>query len=107
MSWLSEVVCLVSRLSERGVCVNVYSLFDRKLKEFGPLVLSNNDASVKRAICEGIPGSGSTVEKYPEDFGLMLLGTFDVDSGMLVPEAVPLLVDGLDVILSSGGRDVR
>lgn len=89
--------------------MNVYSLLDVKLREYGPLVLANNDASVRRALCDGIPGSGGTVAKYPEDFNLMLLGTFDVETGMMVPEVVPLLVDNVAVILPprQEGADAR
>jgi len=89
--------------------MNIYSLLDVKLKEYGPLVLANNDASVRRALCDGIPGSGGTVAKYPEDFNLMLLGHFDVETGQIVPEVVPLLVDNVGVILPPrvGAPDAR
>jgi len=79
-------------ISKRETVMNIYSLYDRKLREFGPLVVSNNDESVVRALREGLPGSGGTVNKYPEDFDLMCLGALDVDTGLIVPERVPLLV---------------
>lgn len=85
--------------------MNIYSLFDRKLKEYGPLVLANNDASICRAMCDGIPGSGSTIAKYPEDFDCFLLGVFDSDTGMISPERVPHLVDNVAAILPPGRTD--
>lgn len=79
--------------------MNIYSLFDRKLKEFGNLLLANNDQSIRRSARDGIPGSGTMMEKHPADFEIRLLGTFDMDTGQIVPEEIPVLLDGLDVIL--------
>jgi len=87
-------------LRQRETAMLIYSLYDKKLREFGPLVLSNNDQSVVRALRDGIPGSGGTVAKYPEDFDLMQLGSFDAETGMIVPESVPLLVANVSVVMS-------
>lgn len=83
----------------------VYAMLDVKAREYGSLVLGANHQHVMRAIRDGIPGSGSTVEKYPEDFHLMHLGSFDPESGVLVPVAVPVLVAVVREILevSHGG----
>lgn len=70
----------------------VYSLFDRKMAEYGPLVLGNNDEAVKRALREVVSGSaGVTMVKFPEDFDLYCLGEFDQVSGELDGE-MPRLV---------------
>lgn len=83
--------------------MEIYSLFDRKLREFGPLLLSNNGESIKRALRDGIPGSGSLIDKHPEDFDVMLLGAFDADSGVIVPEQVPHLLDNVAAIIRPAG----
>lgn len=93
--------------TQREKVMNIYSLMDLKLKEFGQLVLANNHEAVKRALRDGVPGSRSTIEKYPEDFNLYLLGAFDPETGRLVAEEVPVLVDNVAVILPpKGGVDV-
>lgn len=67
--------------------MRVYSLFDRKLREYGGLVLCQNDEAVKRAIHEGIPRN-STVGKYPGDYDVMFLGEFDSGSGVITASEV-------------------
>lgn len=63
----------------------VYSLLDRKMKEFGQLVVARNEESVKRGIVDGLRGSGSLVERHPDDFDLYVVGEFDQETGVLVP----------------------
>lgn len=82
---------------ERGADMRIYSLLDTKLKEFGGLVLGANDEIVKRALREGVP-VGSSLEKYPEDFNLYVVGDFDATTGVLSP-IQPQLVDNVKVIL--------
>ena len=73
--------------------MRIYSLFDRKVKEYGQLVLSQNDEAVKRSMLEGLQrGNAGTVGQYPEDFDLMCLGVFDPERGRIVPEDIPFLV---------------
>lgn len=80
----------------------VYSLFDRKVKEYGNLVVASNDEAILRAAREGIAGSGSTAAKYPEDFDLMRVGSFDPESGLLGVET-PRLVANVGELLRPGG----
>lgn len=84
----------------------LFSLFDRKLREYGQLVQANNAEAVKRALIDGVRGSNSLVEKYPADFDLMEVGHFDVDTGLLSGRDVPLLVDNLgDLLGGANGGD--
>lgn len=85
--------------------LNVYSLLDRKLREFGTnaLPMSPNLEFLSRTLQDGIPGSGTAMDKHPDDFDLYLLGTFDEDTGQLVPEEVPRLVANLSSILPPKG----
>lgn len=67
--------------------LRVYSLFDRKMREFGALVLAPTDGAVKRGLLEAFrSGRVSTLSQYPADFELHCLGTFDESSGELVGE---------------------
>lgn len=74
--------------------MRVYSLLDRKLREYGALVQANNGEAVQRALVDGLKGSNSLVEKHPEDFDLMEVGTFDTDTGLIggTDSGVPMLI---------------
>lgn len=79
----------------------VYSLFDRKVKEYGALVLMNNDAAVCRALQESlreVKRGSSTIVKYPEDFDIMCVGEFDPESGMLIGEPVRFVTNVGEII---------
>lgn len=78
--------------------LRVYSVFDRKLREYGPLVLGANDEFTLRALQE-IRNSGSMMEKYPADYDLMDVGEFDVETGEL-NGSLPRLVQNLADVLS-------
>lgn len=80
--------------------MRIYSLLDRKLKEYGSLVLGNNDEAVKRAIKDGIPGSNNVIAAHPEDFDLYYLGDFDMESGLISACKVPILVDCVSTVLA-------
>lgn len=60
--------------------MRIYSLYDRKVGEYGSLVLSVNDEAVKRALKDGLPAN-STPAIYPHDFDLQCLGEFDPETG--------------------------
>lgn len=83
--------------------MRIYSLKDRKLQEFGALFLSSNDAAVKRALIDGLRGTGNTVEKHPEDFDLYLLGTVSPELGVITPEEIPLFVVNVGDVLPQEG----
>lgn len=74
--------------------MRIYSLYDRKLKEYGSLVLQNNDEAVKRMCKDALENARadqSPLKKYPEDFDLMWLGEFDPEVGVITG-TVPLFV---------------
>jgi len=74
----------------------IYALFDLKRKEYGPLFLAENDASMRRELQDNIPGSKSIIARYPADFMLTCLGSFDTFSGEIESEVRS--VDLLSVI---------
>lgn len=88
--------------------MQVYSLFDRKLKQFGQLVVIQNDESVKRSILDNVVGSNSLVEKYAEDFDIVHLGSFDQDTGVLAG-STPRLVENVAQVIrpAVAGQEVR
>lgn len=85
-----------------GRVMSVYSLFDRKLREYGALVLERNDEAIVRSLIDGVRGSGSLMEKHPEDFDLMHIGSYNTASGQLGSQAelfAPRLVANLGELL--------
>lgn len=62
--------------------MRVYTLYDKKVREYGNLVLGGNDGAVLRALREA-KGSDTTMGKYPEDFDLVCVGEFDPETGAL------------------------
>lgn len=84
--------------------MRVYTLLDRKMREFGSLVLSSNDETLKRALLESLAAiPGSTLSKYPRDFDVMFVGTFDAETGSLLGYMPQLVANVEDVI--KGGPD--
>jgi len=79
--------------------LQVYSLLDRKLREFGPPFCERNEDTAKRFLNDSISAE-SVVGKYPEDFDLYRLGEFDPERGLLHGDDAPLLVANIRVVLS-------
>lgn len=95
----SGVVLVQFGFLSQGGPVFIYSLFDRKVREYGQLVLGSNDATIIRGLVESLSRTGkNTVEKYPEDFDLMCVGEFNCETGELGP-VLPRLVDNVDNLL--------
>lgn len=64
----------------------IYSIYDKKALDHQGVTLAPNDAVAVRWLREGIRGSGTQMEKFPEDFSLHCLGELDTESGVIVPE---------------------
>lgn len=65
----------------------LYSLFDRKLLQFGGIVVDVNDFACQRALLDAVRSSpDSLMSMHPEDFDLYYLGTFEEELGVLVVE---------------------
>lgn len=78
--------------------LKIYSLLDRKLVEYGQLLLARNDDAIKRAVLDGVRGSGSQVEKYSEDFDVFQVGEFDAETGAVVGSRVRLVGNVRDIL---------
>lgn len=63
--------------------MKVYSVFDRKMREFGQLVYGRTDEAVIRAFADSLNRGRSPVADHPEDYELMYLGEFDAETGRL------------------------
>lgn len=78
--------------------MKVFTLYDRKVGEYGALVVSSTDEAVVRALKDGIPVT-STEGKYPDDFDLVCVGEFDAVTGELQGLKMPRVVYRLSAIL--------
>lgn len=82
--------------------MEVYSLLDRKLKEFGQLVVAKNDELVRRSLLDGIRGSKSLMETHAADFDLFCVGSFDEETGILTHKPLRLVVNVADILEAYG-----
>lgn len=73
--------------------MNVYSLYDRKLRQYGQLFLERNDYGIQRGLADGIRSNGeSLLAKHPDDFDLYQVAEFNDESGVLSPVTPPRIV---------------
>jgi len=81
--------------------MEMYCIYDRKLREYGSILLSPNPGAMYRTCQVGIKGTNSLMEKYPQDFELHRIGTFNTSTGEIEasgrPEVIALLSDVLEV----------
>lgn len=61
--------------------LRMYAVYDRKATVFARPFCSPNDAMAKRSFEAAKLDSNTELSKFPQDFGLYLLGEFDDDSG--------------------------
>ena len=85
---------------------NVYSVLDRVAKKYGPLMAYSNDGEVLRALQATLWSGDSTLSKFPEDFSIYCLGSFDDENGVLLRLEVPRLVSDVRCVLDSSGQPV-
>lgn len=66
----------------------VYSVYDLKSEFYGPPVLFHNDEDARRGFASVYSRSDSPMVKYPQDYRVFRLGTFDDNAGVLeMPES--------------------
>lgn len=69
--------------------LGLYAVLDRKLGSFARPFVMNNDGMAVRAFLTAKQDPSSEMSKYPEDFSLYALGTFDDESGTLAQPTPP------------------
>lgn len=81
--------------------MRLYALMDRKLAEFGVVMVAANDEVMVRVLKDSVPPQ-SNEGRHPEDFDLYFLGSMNVATGVISASA-PQLVSLLSSVLSPGG----
>ena len=61
------------------------SVVDKKAEAFGPVFTSKNVAIATRDFSQACQDPQSNLNKFPEDYELILLGEFDETSGKIKP----------------------
>lgn len=77
---------------------SVYSVFDSRAVAYGPLVTDVSPVNVSRSFVEACRDPQSMLARYPEDYELQCLGTFDEATGLFVT------YEGVTVITASEAK---
>lgn len=72
--------------------MNLYTVRDSKAGTYNKPHTAINDAEAQRGFHSAVNDPNTFVNKYPEDFDLYRIGTFDVQSGKILAEDTPLHV---------------
>lgn len=71
----------------------LYSILDRKAVAFGAPMFFANDDMAKRGCADTMRAGGDyAYVHYPDDFDVYRVGTFDTDSGVIIPQVPAVLV---------------
>ena len=90
--------------------MNIYSLYDSKAQTFGAIAVFENDDIAIRVIGESIARAKDTPPaKYPSDFSVMRLGTWDNDKGItsVTKECVCTMIEALSTVARYGRENAR
>lgn len=65
--------------------IKVYSIFDSKAEEYGPMFFQRNKHEATRTFGELVVDPSNRISRHPGDYTLFELGTFDRSKGLYVP----------------------
>jgi len=77
----------------------MYAILDRKMREFGPIVLAPNQGTVERSLIDGVNVSNSVMERRAQDFDLYEVGAFDQLTGVVHAAEIPILLRNVAEVL--------
>lgn len=66
--------------------IGIYSVFDRKADVFGTPFFAMNDNLAQRYVYMREKADPGQLTEFPEDFLLVIMGTFDPQTGEIKPE---------------------
>lgn len=85
----------------------IYSIYDRKAQYFLPVFQLKADGEAIRAFTNMVVSSDTDVSRYPGDFDLVKLASFDQHSGALVSHQYEPLLNGLVALTTSNQERSR
>lgn len=77
--------------------MKLYTILDEKAGHVSPPFTAENDQVAERLVKQSMVPD-SLLFRYPSDFALLRLGSYDDASGLVSGESSPILVNKLDVI---------
>ena len=84
--------------------VHVFTVLDKKSEVYGYPMCFQNAEVAKRQILDEIQKPNSFLGKYPEDFGLYRIASFDDAKGVVVPLDEPQLVCEISSLIVPVGK---
>ena len=72
---------------------NLYAIKDAKAEVFADIFQLPNNAIALRKFSEACTDEKSELHKYPEDFALYLIGSYDNETGHLSAPEQPIEID--------------
>lgn len=85
--------------------LGIYAIRDAKVGFLTPTVEQNGRVAI-RNFSHAVVNSQSVLSSYAKDFALYRLGTYDNDTGAIVPEPLPVHVyEAADAFAQFGGED--
>ena len=79
----------------------MYSIYDSCAKLFDRPFYSHGDPHAQRSFRDVVLDAEHPIGKHPEDYMLMRVGTFDSNSGAIVPCEPVKVITGLDCVKES------
>lgn len=67
----------------------VFSVYDSKAEMFNQPMFFKAKPEALRAFSDEANRAESAIAKHPDDYTLFLVGEFDIESGLLIPEKTP------------------
>lgn len=78
----------------------VYSVYDTKVCAFTSPFFASTDGEATRYVRGAVEDPNTMLYKYPEDYTLFCIGSFDEESGDLAAEATPRSIITIVVLKS-------
>ena len=83
---------------------NIYAIRDLKTN-YGNPVCDINDESAKRGFMMAVEYGQNELSKMPQDFELVKIGTFDEDTGEIVPCMMEIIITGFECLQTMNLRE--
>lgn len=69
--------------------LKMYSIYDSKAKVYNRPVFLHSDPEAERMLKMSVQDPNSLISKFPEDYDLFAIGTYDDQTGKIVPNDSP------------------
>lgn len=80
--------------------LTAYSIYDTKVEQWGLPFFSHHDELAKRICCEAVQDENTQLSRYPNDYILFSIGSYEDHDGLLTPHS-PVSLGVLGAIYSA------